>query len=456
MYTFFPANRHADDRGIANAADTIQHPLDVFGKDVQPLGRDDHFLLAPADEQRAVGPDFADVTRVEPAVLEGPRGFLGGMKVAGRDVLAAHQDFAVRRDLHIDAGDHFPHRPFLSAERMIQGDDRRGFGQAVPLHDHEPQLGPEGFKGAVERRGADDKRPEFQAEQPMNRAEMPPPARPVPLRAGARRLGRNAKHVLAQDVEDLRHADDHRNPPAAHLGDDVDGVVAAHEHDDALQHRRDERGHGLAEHVAERQQVEKPQREEGTAPLAILQHLALDRHDVRQHVAMRDHHTLGLGRRARREDDLGHVVARDGDRGEGRRLGHRPLELVKCPDRRAGNRAKRRHILPDEDEPGRHDPAHAHEKVRRRAIVDRDHDDAAEEAPPERRDPLGAVLAPEDDGVALAEAGSMEARREFPRHAADVFVRVRADSEAVVVHKKVAANGREVLEKVDERVARHE
>ena len=39
--------------------------------------------------------------------------------------------------------------------------------------------------------------------------------------------------------------------------------------------------------------------------LAVLHHLALDRDDVREHVAVRDDDPFGLGGRARREDDLG-------------------------------------------------------------------------------------------------------------------------------------------------------
>ena len=34
---------------VAHAGDRVQHPLDVLREDVQPFGRDDHFLLAPAD-----------------------------------------------------------------------------------------------------------------------------------------------------------------------------------------------------------------------------------------------------------------------------------------------------------------------------------------------------------------------------------------------------------------------
>ena len=80
---------------------------------------------------------------------------------------------------------------------------------------------------------------------------------------------------------------------------------------DARQHRRNERGHRLSEHVAQRQQVQEPEREERPAPSAVLQHLAFDRDDVREHVAVGDDDALRLGRRARRENDLRDVVALD-------------------------------------------------------------------------------------------------------------------------------------------------
>ena len=76
------SDRHADDRRVAHAGDRVQHALDVLRKDVQPFGRDDHFLLAAADEQLAVGADLADVAGVEPAVLERARRFLVGVEVA--------------------------------------------------------------------------------------------------------------------------------------------------------------------------------------------------------------------------------------------------------------------------------------------------------------------------------------------------------------------------------------
>ena len=218
---------------------------------------------------------------------------------------------------------------------MIQADDRRRLGEAVALHDDESELAPERLERAVERRRADDKRPEFQAEHAMNPAEMPPAPHPVPRRARARRLRRDAQHVLAQDIEDLRYRHDDGDPPLLHLRDDVDRVVAAHEHDDAAEHRRDECRHRLPEHVAERQQIQKAERIKRRAPLPILQDFFFDGDDVREDVAMRDDDALRLGRRARGEDDFGGRVPVD------RRLGRVPSARRLATRARAASRLAR-------------------------------------------------------------------------------------------------------------------
>ena len=132
-----------------------------------------------------------------------------------------------------------------------------------------------------------------------------------------------------------------------------------------------------------------------------------------------------------------------------------PVDLVEPPDRRADIRAERRQILADEHELGGDDAAHARQEIGRRAIVDRDGDHAAEQASPERDDPLRAVLAPEHHLVALAEAGVVQPRSKTGRSVAHFLVRVRATAEPIVVHEELAARGGEVVEEVDERVAGH-
>ena len=98
---------------------------------------------------------------------------------------------------------------------------------------------------------------------------------------------------------------------------------------------------------------------------------------------------------------------------------------------------------------------HPGDEFRRRAVVDRDDDDAGDETAPVAREPFGAVLAPEDDLVALAEPGGVEFRRESSRGAPNVLVRVAPVPIPVVVHEKLPANRDEVAEEVDQGVARH-
>ena len=129
-------------------------------------------------------------------------------------------------------------------------------------------------------------------------------------------MGSDTQDVLAQHVQDLRHGDEHRDAAVLDLCGDLARVVSAHEDDDPRQHRRNEGRHRLAEHVAERQEVQKANRRKWPAPLAVLHDFAFDRNDVRQDVAVGDDDAFGLGGRAGREDDLRHIVARQ------RNIGH--------------------------------------------------------------------------------------------------------------------------------------
>ena len=54
LHALFAVLRDADGRGVLYARHGIHDALDVFGKDVEPFRRDDHFLLAAADEEAAL------------------------------------------------------------------------------------------------------------------------------------------------------------------------------------------------------------------------------------------------------------------------------------------------------------------------------------------------------------------------------------------------------------------
>src|SRR5262249_45526103 len=131
-------------------------------------------LLAAADVDLAVVADFADVAGVKPAVLERARGLLRRVEVALRHVLATDQNLAVGSDFHLHAADRLADRSLFRVERMIERDDRCSFGEPVSLDHDESEFAPERFEVRVEWSGADDERPELQAEGARNRAMAPP------------------------------------------------------------------------------------------------------------------------------------------------------------------------------------------------------------------------------------------------------------------------------------------
>ena len=141
---------------------------------------------------------------------------------------------------------------------MIERDDGRGFREPVALNHHEAHPPPELLEIGRERRGADDERPELEAERGMHPA-VPPPAAGNG-HAGWRRLvrfGEGARDVLAQDVENLGHAHQHRHTPRLNQVEQVVRVEAAREDHRSAHHRRNGGGHRLAEHVAQRQEIEE-------------------------------------------------------------------------------------------------------------------------------------------------------------------------------------------------------
>src|SRR5215510_12716817 len=93
---------------------------------------------------------------------------------------------------------------------MVQRDDRRGLGEAVSLDDGKTETPPEFLDVRRQRGRAHDKRPELQAKRRMHAAVLPPPSwNRYALRRRLRRFWKRMDDVLAKDVENLRHADEH-------------------------------------------------------------------------------------------------------------------------------------------------------------------------------------------------------------------------------------------------------
>ena len=454
-----------DHGGVAHPGARQNHPFHVVRKDVLAVRRDDHLLLAAMDRQTALRVEGAYVAGMEPAVPERGGRRLGGVVVAAGDVAAAHQDLAVVGDGDLDAGDRLAHGPAPGAEGMVEGDDRRGLGQAVALDDQEPEPRPERLQPGIERRRADDERPELPAEQPVDPPVAPPAPRDVQrLFRGGGGLGHQMRDVVAQHVQDLRHADEDRHAAGPDLPDDAGRVVAAHEDGDALQHRRHEGRHRLAEHVAERQQVQEAERKEGAPVPRVLPDLALHRHDVGQHVRVRDPDAPGLGRGAGREDDLGQVVAARtvrgvrfgggaGDAGgRGRGLPEAAVavreQIVERPDRHPVQR-RGTEVGARDDERGRDDPHDAPDQLRGGAQVDGHGHRAGEQAAPEGDDPLGAVLAPQHHAVAGGDAVPAQAGGEVPGGAANLAVRPGVAAVPAVVDEERPVRPDAIVEEIE-------
>ncbi len=268
----------------------------------------------------------------------------------------------------------------------------------------------------------------------------------MPSGGGDRRFRNLAQHVLLEHFEHLRHADEHRDAALADLTHDVVRCVAARKDDHPFEHRRHEGRHGLAEHVAERQQIEKPDRLERTNVSPVLRHLAFDRHDVREDVAMCQHHALGLRRRTRREDDLGGGVGAQigaagirnagcGIRDSGRR--HRLKQPVQTPDGSVGSERSGVHDVAGQDGLRIDDRRDLAKKVRRCPVVDRHDDHALDQRAPQRGDPLRPILAPDRDGLSVRDTARPQELRKRQRPPRHLPVRPPPRSIPVVVHQKV-------------------
>src|SRR6266571_4934 len=163
----------------------------------------------------------------------------GIFEVAARHVFAAHENFAVVCNAHFDACDRRADRSLARLERVIERDDRRGFGEAVALNNGEADAPPELFEVRRQRRRTDDKGPELQAECRVDAPVPPPPAWNRDARG--RRLARfrpRACRMVTQDVENLRHADEARDSPRLDQSLDVVRVETAREDDGPAYHGR--------------------------------------------------------------------------------------------------------------------------------------------------------------------------------------------------------------------------
>src|SRR6266850_7754103 len=163
-----------NDYAVPNRRLFLDRGLQIFRINIEASRRDDHAFLAPAEAQVAGVVEFTKIPGVEPAVT-----FVGGLPgrtffpVGSGNVFAADQDFAVLVKFEFAAGKNFSNRAFRCAERMVEADQRRGFGHSVALNDGITHAFEKIFGVIRKRRAAGDERPEFPAEAAVDAAKHP-------------------------------------------------------------------------------------------------------------------------------------------------------------------------------------------------------------------------------------------------------------------------------------------
>src|SRR5882672_5312618 len=160
--------RDPDDRDLGHRGMLEQAVLDLDGRHVL-APRDDHVLLAVADrDERVVG--VAAVAGVEPAVHDGLGRLLGLVPVPLEDVVGASEHLAlgVHTHAHTHRGHARPAQALRALDRIepvplgggpVDGQERRGLGEAVDLDELPAQLGLDPLDGLGRRRRPRDDHP---------------------------------------------------------------------------------------------------------------------------------------------------------------------------------------------------------------------------------------------------------------------------------------------------------
>ena len=288
--------------------------LDLVGEDVLAAGEHDQFLAAAADVQIAVRVELPEVAGAEKAVRgEGFGGRLGIVPVALEHVGAARLDLALpvrrlraflvsflgRRDAQLDALDRDARGVEPGAAGRVEGQDRRGLGQAI-AGQHLPA---EAFEApgdlGVEPGAARGEQPERRPEAPVQRPEQAPPELPAEARPQRHRERQQTlegrPHQPAREAAldagehrlvEPRHRDHDR---AAALGQRARDLGTG---DAARQHHRGARGEPGQQPDRERIGVMQRQRQQ-RAIARPGQALLQQRPDVGRDVRVAERHPLG-------------------------------------------------------------------------------------------------------------------------------------------------------------------
>src|SRR5216684_151022 len=208
---------------------------------------------------------------------------------------------------------------------MVQADQRRCLRQPISLDRRVAESAPEFFGLTVERGASRNKRPELPPKFPANRAKNPPPVQEMPAFRRAEpplklfglpmllriEVFEIAFDLLPERLQNPRHGHQHRHSLAPDRVHDFRWIQLLLKNYNPAQQRRQKYPKKLPEDVAQWQQVKKPHRMNPSLILQVPLHLPLQRSDVSQHIAVRDHDSPGIGSRPRSKHDLQDVITSD-------------------------------------------------------------------------------------------------------------------------------------------------
>ena len=477
--------RERHDHAIFHRSIAPQSGLEVLGINIHPRGGDDDAFLSSLEIQVAFGVERSDIAGAEPSgAAGGPQ--LTALPVAGGDAVSAHQDFAAFAKLDFAPRENLSDGALPDAERVIDADERSGFRQPVSLNHGIAHAAEKGFRPGGKRRAPREKCPELPSELAVDAAEFPGAPKEFFAFGGAEfrvellvpsavclRLD-VALDFPAQGIEHARHGDEQRGALAANGAHNFRGVERFLEDDRGTHQRRNEDPEELAEDVAQRKQIHEAQGMKETLVFQIGLNSALERLEIRENVAVREDHAAGLGGRTGSEHNLGDVIPSQWLVREERSLlrNHAPGCIEdSCRDAHSRTPHTLRQFFQDEhgqrwienrlgaggDNQFRAGLfGHAPRKIRRRAIIHRYDDGAAQQTAPERGHPLRAVRSPEQDAVAGANAAFTQLHRKMSGYAGDLGIGPCLAAVTALLHEgDFAPEAEQIVEQFRERCARH-
>ena len=382
----------------------------IFGVQVHPRGGHDHLALAPQEAQIAARHALGQVAGGQPLLRARLQRPAGPGRV--RDRLTTHQHFAIRPQLHLAPRHWFADRPVGHMEGVIQRDQRRSLRHSVALHHHKSQRAPELLQRPRQRAAAGDHRPELQAEGAMRIAEAPPAPRHAHLllRRGhaLRQAGQSGFQMRLQQRHHARHRGQHADALALH------GLDQPRGHQTALEVRlggkdgRNPQPHRLPEDVAQRQRFQNAQwMHQQPLPAHVGLRSRLDGFHAGQHVAVGQHHALGIACGSRCEQDFERSRARKPCNGTGLFSGQRAEPVVKRETRPFCRQLMKQQRIADRQF-GAHVGGHAMGKLGASVCVQRHRQHSAQQTAIKGGDPLGAVFPPQQNSVVRADAALCE------------------------------------------------